>query len=161
MKRLLATLPADERGTSAVEMGLVAPILALLTVGMIDLSEGFSEKLELEQVAHRSVERVMNGRISTGDFTAMSNSLKTEAAAQAGVAASAVTVTRFLECTTSGGATTTAASFTDPCPTGATTARYVSVSISKVYTPFFLSYKFHSRSANTYTLTGAAAVRIQ
>ena len=150
MSRFLR-LSDDEQGTSIIELALVAPILAVLTIGIIDLSEGYSQKLRLEQAAQRAIEKVMNGRADTTTITA----LKNEAAETADVAASAVTTDFWLECNG-----VRALAYNSTCAAGQTYARYLSVSITKVYTPFF-NYKFHNRSTNTYTLTGAATVRTQ
>ncbi len=60
MKRL-SHLFRDERGTSVIELALVAPILASLVIGMSDLSRAYSAKLQLEQAAQRSIEKAMNG----------------------------------------------------------------------------------------------------
>lgn len=161
MRALFNQLRTDERGTSVVELALVAPILAVLTIGMIDLSNGFSEKLRLEQAAQGSVERVMNGRAvisaSAGRNTTTMDALKAEAATAANVPLANVTTDFWLECNG-----TRAANYygSPPCATGQTLARYMSVSITRTYTPFF-AYKFHSRAVNNYTLSGAATVRIQ
>lgn len=141
----------DERGTSMVELALVAPILAVLTIGMIDLSNGFSEKLRLEQAAQRAIEKVMNGRANRTTLEA----LKAEAADVASVPLSNVTTDNWLECNG-----VRAANYDTSCSSGQAFARYLSVRITKTYTPFF-NYKFHSRAENTYSLTGAATVRIQ
>lgn len=148
---LLSLLRRDERGTSVIELALAAPILAVLTVGIIDLSEGFSQKLRLEQAAQRAIEKVMNGRANTTTIAA----LKTEAATTAGVPESNVTTDFWLECNG-----TRATNYNSACSANQTYARYLSVSIRKTYTPFF-NYKFHSRAENTYSLTGAATVRTQ
>lgn len=156
MMRRWLRLRDDQRGNSMVELALAAPILAVLTIGIIDLSEGFSEKLMLEQAAQRAVEKVMNGRArlvqnQTTDTTTMA-ALKAEAAAAAGVAEANVTTDYWLECNGVRNAT-----YYTSCTNY---ARYMSVSITKTYTPFF-NYKFHNRTVNNYTLTGAATVRIQ
>ena len=156
MRPLLSRVRSDERGTSIIELALAAPILAMLTVGIIDLSNGFSEKLRLEQAAQRSVERVMNGRailsMNAVGNTGTMGALRTEAASAAGVPLANVTTDFWLECNgvRSLNYYTTCASF----------ARYMSVSINKTYIPFF-NYKLSNRATNSYTLTGAATVRIQ
>lgn len=147
----LNRLRRDERGTSVIELALIAPILATLTIGLIDLSQGFSQKLILEQAAQRAIEKVMQGR---SNITTM-GTLKTEAAETAGVAASAVTTDFWLECNG-----VRASNYNTNCASGVPFARYISVRITKTYTPFF-NYKFHNRAENTYSLTGAATVRIQ
>ena len=45
MMKLLPSLFRDERGTSIIELALVAPLLATLVIGMSDLSRGYSAKL--------------------------------------------------------------------------------------------------------------------
>lgn len=151
-----ASLLHHERGTSVIELALAAPILAVLTIGIIDLSNGFSEKLRLEQAAQRAVEKVMNGRAilsmsTTGNTTTM-GALKAEAAAAAGVPEANVTTDFWLECNG-----TRNASYYTTCTNY---SRYMSVSVTKTYTPFF-NYKLGSGPTNAYTLTGAATVRIQ
>lgn len=151
---MIARLLRSESGSSVVEMALAAPFLGLLLIGMVDLSRGFSTKLQLEQVAQRTIERVQNTDYAEADKTA----LQAEAAAAAGVAASAVTVQSWLECNNSGAKLT----FTDSCAdTSHPYARYVEVSIQKTFTPIF-STRFAGANANgTYTLEGTAGVRVQ
>jgi Flp pilus assembly protein TadG len=61
MIRRLRALREDVRGSTIVELALVAPIFATFVVGMTDLSRGYSLKLQLEQAAQRSIERAMQG----------------------------------------------------------------------------------------------------
>ncbi|WP_310467629.1 pilus assembly protein, partial [Sphingomonas sp.] len=58
----------DERGASVVELALVAPFLAAMLIGMVDMSNGYSDKLQLEQAAQRSIEKAMNGDKNTDLF---------------------------------------------------------------------------------------------
>ena len=44
---MLNRITRDERGTSLIEMAMLAPLLATLTIGMVDISRGYSEKLFL------------------------------------------------------------------------------------------------------------------
>lgn len=55
----LRSLIRDDDGAAIIELAIVAPVLALLTIGVVDLSNGFSRKLQLEQGAQRAVEKVM------------------------------------------------------------------------------------------------------
>lgn len=59
MTRFLNRLRDDTSGAAIIELAIVAPVLALLTIGVVDLSNGFSRKLQLEQGAQRAVEKVM------------------------------------------------------------------------------------------------------
>lgn len=140
----------DERGASIVEMGLAAPILAVMLAGMIDLSRAYSSKLQVEQVAQRSIEKVQRAGWKVGDDVA----LKTEAATAAGVAESRVTVSNWLECN---GAKK---GFTDNCSAGETIARYVEVEITKEYAPM-TKVTFGSKTNGKYVVHGKAGLRVQ
>lgn len=148
----LRQLGRDHRGAAVIEVALVAPIFGAFIVGVVDLSRGYSAKLVLEQASQRAIEKVMQGQADTTTAAA----LKTEAAAVAGVAESAVTVDFWLECD---GARQD--DYTEPCPPGEPYARFMSVSITKTYTPMF-AMKFAGANSNgTYTLTGRTGVRTQ
>ena len=53
----LSRLRNDKRGAAIIELGLAAPILATMLIGMVDLGRGYSMKLQLEQAAQRAIER--------------------------------------------------------------------------------------------------------
>ena len=105
MGRLL-TLWRDQRGAAIIELAIVAPVIALMTVGVVDLSNGFSSKLLLEQAAQRSIEKVMQ----TTGITSVEDTIANEAICQvngtkadgscktAPITAANVTVTHRLEC---------------------------------------------------------------
>ena len=160
MMMLVKRLLRDARGASIVELALVAPIFAALLIGMVDLSRAYSARLSLEQAAQRTIEKVMQEQQMLTDYTA---SIKAEGAAAAGVAQSAVTPDFYLECSTNGSTFTRATGFTAGCPAGTLYyARYVSVAISKDFTPTFSTQYFPGANSNgTVTLTGRAGIRIQ
>ena len=105
MGRLL-TLWREQRGAAIIELAIVAPVIALMTVGVVDLSNGFSSKLLLEQAAQRSIEKVMQ----TTGITSVEDTIANEAICQvngtnadgscktAPITAANVTVTHRLEC---------------------------------------------------------------
>ena len=145
-------LSRDKRGAAVIELAIAAPVFAGLLVGMVDLGRAYSTKLQLEQASQSAVEKVMNGQATVETRTA----LKREAAYLAGVDESAVTVEFFLECEN-----VRQASSVTNCPANQVSARYMTVSITKVYTPMFAK-RFAGASANgTYTLTGFTGVRTQ
>lgn len=160
MMRRLNEINRDERGTSIVELALALPVLAALLIGMVDISRGFSAKLQLEQAAQRSIEKAMQGKKETSLYT----SLKAEGATAAGVNQNAVNVRYWLECngvSQNSSSATMAADYEKVCTAGQSYARYVTVEISKIYTPMF-STRFAGASADgTYTLKGKAGVRVQ
>lgn len=155
MTRLLKrirTLLTDRRGAAAIEVALIAPILATMVVGVVDLSRGYSTKLLLEQAAQRAIEKVMNGQATTSTAAA----LKTEAASVADVPESAVTVDFWLECNG-----TRASDYNTVCPSGQNYARFMSVAITKVFTPMFAKKWAGANDNGTYTIVGRTGVRIQ
>lgn len=151
MTRRPASFRDDTRGTATIELGLFAPILAAMLIGLIDLSTAYSDKLFLEQVAQRMVERIQQ----TGFSPSMEAALETEAAAAAGEGAAA-DATYWLECDG-----VKAASFTSGCSNGQVVERYVQLDISKAYTPI-IPAAFTGTDANgVMTLHGIAGIRFQ
>lgn len=150
----------DESGASLIETALVLPFLASMAIGMVDVSRGYSAKLQLEQAAQRSIEKAMNGEKETALF----DTLVAEAVAAAGVAPAAVQVHYWLECNGVSQNTSTATMATDyekVCPDGQSYARYVNIRIQKVYTPMFQTRLLGSNADGTFTLVGEAGVRVQ
>ena len=117
----------DERGTSLLEFALFSPVLAVMGMGITDLSMGYSAKLSLEQAANRTLEKVIVGTVQS-DYSY----LRTEAATAAGVPESQVTVDYWLECDT-----VRQPDPTVPCGGGQMTSRYVTININSTYTPRF------------------------
>src|SRR4029453_4034566 len=152
MMRRLKSLLTDEAGASVVELALTAPVLGALLIGMVDISRGYSVKLQVEQAAQRTIEKVMQTDANPSDFT---TALKAEGAAAAGVAQSAVIVDYWLECNN------TRQAWATTCTTGQTYARYVTVDISKTYTPLFRTRFAGANTNGTYTLHGQAGIRLQ
>lgn len=142
----------DKKGNSVVELALAMPVLCGLLIGMVDLSRGYSAKLQLQQAAQRAIEKVMQ----TSGSTTVASALKTEAASVAGVNESAVTVSYWLECN---GVKQT--SYDSVCPAGQTYARNLEVDITKQFVPTFSTRFAGANSDGTYTLQGRAGMRIQ
>ena len=153
MMRIFRTLARDERGASLIEMAMVAPVFASMLIGMVDISRAYSAKLQLEQAAYRSIEKVQQYRTTTDTYT----TLQAEAASAAGVATSAVVVDPWLECNG-----VRQASYTGVCPSPQVPTRYITVTITKMFTPMFGSRFFpRANSDGTYTLVGQAGLRTQ
>jgi len=154
----LRLLARDERGASLIEMGMAMPVLAFVFMGVVDVSRGYAAKLQLEQSAQRALEKVQqagynHSTTTPNDLTALEDDA--ELAAGAG---SSATATAYLECRS--GATVTTTAYNGTCASGATKARYVSVSITKNYATTFGSV-VGSNTNGSFTLTGEAAIRTQ
>ena len=151
---MLRRLRADARGTSFVEMGMLAPFFALLALGTVDASRAVVDKMTLQQAASRSMEMVSAGGLDSDAFS----NLKSEAAAAAGVAASQVTVDAWLECDR-----VRQTSFDGDCTSSQEIGRYASVAINKPYSPWFASSLagMGYNVSRAITLQGKASVRLQ
>ena len=124
----LSTLGRDERGTSLIEFGFLVPFLALLTMGVVDLSRGLAERFAIQQAVNRGLELVQaRPAVAAADEKDVDYSyVTTEVASAAKVPAVQVTLTRWLEC--NGEA---AGDVNGTCAAGQDTARYLRVRVTK------------------------------
>lgn len=151
----LRTLRSDERGNSLIEMAIIAPVLAALLIGAVDLSRAYSTKLQVEQAGQRTIERIQSTEYKTSD----NSTLEAEAETAAGTGSDA-TITAWLECNNDGSHldydTGSCANATDPY------ARYVQITVTQSFTPMFGTALFPQSNANgTVTVTATAGVRAQ
>ncbi|MCA1652669.1 MAG: TadE/TadG family type IV pilus assembly protein [Sphingomicrobium sp.] len=154
MIRILKQLRADQQGAAVIEMAFVAPLLAAVLVGMVDLSGAYSKKLQLEQAAQRTIEKAQQTVVDQDSgFLA---TLKVEAASAAGVPVTQVTVDWWLECN---GVRQTLYSVV--CPNGTTYARYVTVDVWDNYTPTINARFAGSNADGSFTLHGKSGLRTQ
>jgi hypothetical protein len=171
MRKLLS----NDSGAAIIELALIAPIFAMLAIGVIDMSNAYSRKLAIEQGAQRAIEKIMQ---TTEDNT-VEGTLKTEAVCQvngtdgdgeckdAPITADDVTVDTKLECIAADG---TATPNDDPdamCPEDQEPARYISVTIRDTYSPMF-PLRFSGYKPGTgdgdeggYPITATAGMRTQ
>ena len=172
MKRNMQKLLSNERGAAIIELAIIAPIFALMTIGVIDMSNAYSRKLGLEQGAQRAIEKIMQ----TTQGATVEDTLKNEAVCQVNgtnadgtcktspITAANVTVTFRLECTNADGTVdvfTDAGAATD-CASNQTEAQYVSVSVTDKYTPMFpVHFAGLDSSDGTYHISATAGMRTQ
>jgi Flp pilus assembly pilin Flp len=170
MRKDIRNLAAEERGAAIIELAFVAPVLALMTIGVVDLSNGFSRKLQLEQGSQRAIEKVMQ----TTGVLSVENTIKNEVVCQVNgtnadgtcktspITTANVTVTHRLECN---GVQSTL----DPdgdgeldCPTvDDQEARWIKVEVWSEYKPLF-PMKFSGVEANgKYKIVSTSGMRTQ
>ena len=141
-----------------IEMAFIAPILAAIVVGMVDLSNAYSVKLQLEQAAQRTVEKAQQTIVTD----TMLSTLQLEGASAASgvgstpIAATDVTVDFWLECNG-----TRQVLYDSTCSPGQTHARYLKVSIKGSYAPVFSTHFAGSNSDGSFTLNGVAGIRTE
>ncbi len=155
MIRFLSRLRRDNRGAAVIELAIVSPVLALMAIGVVDMSNGFSAKIKLEQAAQRAIEKVMQ---TTGNANS-EDTIIAEAADQADVALANVTVEYYLECN--------GVKADDPegeCLVTETPSKWVSVIVTDKYKPLFPLQKFNFsglEADGTYHISAKAGMRTQ
>ena len=148
-----ARIARDDRGASIIELALVAPVLASLLIGMVDMSRAYSYKLKLEQSAQRAIEKVKQYQAESSTYS----TLQSEAATAAGVPSSNVAIDYWLECDG-----TRQSDYNTSCTGTQTYGRWVTVSVQGTFTPMFRSkYYPRANSDGTFTITGKAGMRTQ
>jgi len=165
MMRSLATLQRDQRGAAIIELALAAPFMAALLIGMSDLARGYSTKLLVEQAAQRTVEKIEQQKsVSTASYNTTLSTEAANAMTDAGYSTgNTVTPDSWLECSSDGTTWSRQTDFTGSCPNATDiSARYVSVLISRNFTPMFTSRAWPgAKTDGTITVSGFAEVRIQ
>lgn len=145
----VAKLGSSEKGTSVMELALVAPVLTMLVLGIGDLGYGYSKRFFLQQALNRTIEMGQLGSVS-GSY----DHLKPEVAAAAEVPESNVTLDRWLECDN------VRKDITGSCDPGQRVARYLSLVVWKLHYPLFGTAGFTGVQANgTVRLEASASLR--
>lgn len=155
LRLLAARLLRDEQGTSLIELGFTAPILAFLVVGVADISNAFGRKLALEQAAQRAIEKIMQTTVTkTVDETIVD-----EAAVAADVPVENVTLEYWLECNDAG-TSVVMDDYDDECDLsgGEFEQRYIVLSITDKYDPIFPAAP-GLNADGTYHLSATAGIR--
>ena len=155
----ITRLAQDDRGASIIELALVAPILASLLIGMVDLSRAYSHKLLLEQATQRSIEKVQQYQASssTPDLLKAETVAAAQAAGFASTTNADVTVDFWLECNG-----VRAADYNSVCPDGQNYGRWVSVDLRGTFSPMFRSRLWPGANTDgTFTLHGQSGMRTQ
>lgn len=154
MSKRMLNLFRNRKGSSAIEFALLAPLMALMFVGVSDFARGLARKFQVEQASYRALELISVGSIQS-DYAYVAP----EAAAAAGVPEGNVTVTNWLECNGM-----KKAQFSEVCPDGQETARFVKVQIFADFRPSF-SYgpltKGFAQPDGSVRLTSRSTLRVQ
>jgi len=136
-------------GTAAIEFGFLAPILALMVVGVADFGMGIYRKMQVQNAAQAGAQYAMLHGFSASISTAV-----TSASTFAGISAYPAP-NQFCGCPTSSGVTTAACNST--CADGSVSGNYVTVSSQGTYETI-LPYP---AIPNSFTFSAQSTVRIQ
>lgn len=150
----LRSILRDQRGNSFIEMAFAAPLLATLLIGTVDISRAVAAKVDVEQAAQRTLEKVQ----AQADFkTDQINDLVADAKQAAGAGSNA-SVDAWLECNNDGNHLDFD---TGTCSSTVSYARYVQVTVTSSYTPMFGTRFFPGARGGTVPVNGKALVRVQ
>lgn len=126
-------LMRDERGVSVIEMAFLIPILAFMLLGMVDLANGYTRKMAVENAVNRAMEKVSVLPVQT-DYSFIKTEITT---ALPSVTAATITVDPYAMCDT-----TKMPTFQSECGfradgTAEEIQRYVRVRVAHRWTPMF------------------------
>ena len=127
LRRRVHGLATATDGVALVEMAFIAPVLAVIALGLIDIAFYAADKIKAQQAVNRGLEMAMMAgpSVSAAD-------IREQAALQAGVPLDEVTVSSMLECA---GVET---DWSATCGSGQETAREFQIDISTVFVPKFI-----------------------
>jgi Flp pilus assembly protein TadG len=142
----------DRSGVAAVELGLVAPMLAALLIPMIDLGVGSYDKMRVQNAAAAGAQWAL------ANPTAYSATSIQTAAQSASSLGTSVTVVSTQTCNCLSGSTLGAAvACANTCPDGSTPGTFVGVTTTYSYSLLFT----YPTLSNPMSLTGVTVVRTQ
>lgn len=160
----------EDRGAAIIELAIVAPVIALMTVGVVDLSNGFGEKLKIEQAAQRSIEKVMQ----TTGVTNVEETIAAEAICQfngtlddgtcktAPLTAANVTVVHSLYCKEEDEPEDAAELEDDgDCDEDDVASRWIKVTVWTEYTPLFPLHFTGIDANGKYRIEASAGMRTE
>lgn len=126
-----------QSGSSAVEFAFVAPVLMLLCVGLMDFGMVIYEKMRLENMAHASVDYLINGGNDDGVRTDIINAYASVGTrSESGYQADDIGVDINLQCECNDG-TSVNCSLSDQCSAdGGYRRRFYSISVTKAHETF-------------------------
>jgi Flp pilus assembly protein TadG len=184
MLRAFRDIAVDNAGVAVMELALIAPVLAVFTIGLVDLSNAYSQKLALEQGAQRAIEKIMQ----TTSTDTVEGTLATEAVCQVNgqnadnscktgsITTDDVSVTWRRECTDEDGNltvtqagndtprtyTTAAAYDADSCDDVSKEASFIQLTITDHYKPLFpIHFAGYNSAEGGYDISATAGMRTQ
>jgi Flp pilus assembly protein TadG len=145
----------DEKGTAAIEFGVIAGFLCFLLLGLIDLGMGYWERMQVNNAARAGGEyAIINGWDPSGTETGITTAV-TSATGLGSITATPAP-TKTYGCASVSAGITTAASGAS-CAGGGTAGTYVTVNAQASYSTVFT----YPGIANPLTLTASTTIRLQ
>jgi|SRR5687768_1820105 len=142
--------PRDERGTSAVELAFLLPVIILIAMGVADYARVFTTSISVSSAAKSGAQFGAQNTAKSGDTAAMNN-----AARQDGAEVGAITATSARTCRCENG--TVVNCITGSCGAYGAPGVYVAVTASKSVAMLF---KYPGLPA-TINVSRTATLRVQ
>jgi Flp pilus assembly pilin Flp len=156
------SLLGDERGVSVIELGFLAPILAFMMLGTVDLANGYTRKMRVETAVARAMEKAAVLTVQD-DYTFLKTEVTTTLPT---VTASTITVDAYAMCDT-----TKMPTFKSECAfradgTPQEIQRYVKLKVADRWAPLFNygafgHYLYKTGSDGKVPLTVETQLRVQ
>ena len=136
LRNLIAKL-RDERGTMAIETALIAPLLALMALGVFEVSSIVSREQQLQSAANEASEIILaaagGSGINSGDLEAI-------IVTSLGLSPSEVDIDDRYRCGTAGTLTTSMPSPETGCAASQQIYSYVQLTVQDTYTPMWTKF---------------------
>lgn len=130
-------LGRDSRGAMAVEMALVAPVLALMALGTFETASIVSRQQDLQGAASEATAIILAAANGSGiDSADLESILEDSLHATSNLEGSDVELKPLFRC----GASPTAVETPPTCPTETPIYEYIEVTITDRYTPVWTSF---------------------
>jgi Flp pilus assembly protein TadG len=153
----LKAIVSATHGSSAIEFGLLAPILIFLTIGVVDLGIGLYQKQQVQAAAQAGAQAALSGGASV-NTSAATFTTNIENAVSSATNLSSISASAATSCgCPSGTSVTPVNTCGTACQSGANPNTYVTVGATATYKPL-LSYP---ALGNSVTLHATAMVRIK
>jgi Flp pilus assembly protein TadG len=153
--RGFSQLFSDEKGTAAIEFGVIGAFLSLLLLGLIDFGMGYWQRMQVGNAARAGGEyAIIYGWDPSGIETGITTAV-TGATGLGSISATPAPTKTYGCASVSAGITT--ATLGSSCAGGGTAGTYVTVNAQASYSTVFT----YPGIANPLTLTASTTVRIQ
>ena len=150
--RRFSQLFLDEKGTAAIEFGVIGAFLSLLLLGLVDFGMGYWQQMQVGNAARAGAEYAIINKV--WNPTAIAAAV-TGATGLGSISATPAPTKTYGCASVSAGITT--ATLGSSCAGGGTAGTYVTVNAQASYSTVFT----YPGIANPLTLTASTTVRIQ
>lgn len=143
MTKPFRALLGDDSGTSAVEFGMLTPVLLIIVMAMAELGNGMFHKMEVTSAARAGAQYAVLKGYSSSTI---------QSVVQGSTNLSGITATSSRSCECSSGATPSGTAPNCTCASG-TVQKFITVTAAYSYVPMFAKFKA------SYNLTESVTIR--